>query len=493
MKLGCLPNTRSGVFRKIEEWLEPSSEDGDLFWIYGDPGTGKSAVMHSFCQRMVSSVAKHRLGASFFCRRDDPDRRSAIRIIPTLAFQLAKVIPEYRKQLEEILQTGLNLRSLPLRQQFLKLFSEPLKLSGTPTEGNIAIVIDALDEFGTEDARQALLEEFSALTNVRPWLKIIIASRCESDIEASFSRLKLPPRKLELSPAESIDDITLLAKHRLAGIAEKAYLERDWPGDQRLRQLVDSADGRFIWMVTALNLLEDSLNDPDERIKSIIQTERRTTVSDIGLSPLYTTILSDNIGDDPHNITLFRNVIGSVIAVSLFQALSIDTLHCVMRDSPGLTVIENIVESLASVLDYSKGGPIQVRHISFFEFMTSEQCPEMYRVDLAAAHAELALSCLTIVNEKTSPSICELKDSLLANSQTKDLPEKIEQCVDSAFQYSCVNWENHLRNASWGTYQLEVRKELTKLASNGRCVYWLEVLSRLGEASTGTVALCTGC
>src|SRR4051812_10526312 len=74
---GCMLQTRVVVLKNIINWvLKPSDPHGELnltkadniFWLYGMPGQGKTAVANSLCDRLHQMK---RLGGSFFCRRDD--------------------------------------------------------------------------------------------------------------------------------------------------------------------------------------------------------------------------------------------------------------------------------------------------------------------------------------------------------------------------------------------------------------------------------------
>ncbi|KAJ7938579.1 hypothetical protein B0H13DRAFT_1584855, partial [Mycena leptocephala] len=59
-----------------------------LFWLSGMAGTGKSTVAYTLCQQWR---AEGRLGASFFCSRNDEKARSCTSIIPTIVRQLFSI------------------------------------------------------------------------------------------------------------------------------------------------------------------------------------------------------------------------------------------------------------------------------------------------------------------------------------------------------------------------------------------------------------------
>ncbi len=62
-----------------------------IFWLDGMAGTGKSAIARSFCRLLHGN----RLGGSFFCLGGHESRANVKRILPTLAWFLARQDSQY--------------------------------------------------------------------------------------------------------------------------------------------------------------------------------------------------------------------------------------------------------------------------------------------------------------------------------------------------------------------------------------------------------------
>jgi hypothetical protein len=91
---GCTPNTRVKILDEIKIWMRDSSPNCPLvFWLTGQAGSGKTTIattIAGFFDRDCTSEEGVILGASFFCSRQSPETRNSIRVVPTIAYQLAR-------------------------------------------------------------------------------------------------------------------------------------------------------------------------------------------------------------------------------------------------------------------------------------------------------------------------------------------------------------------------------------------------------------------
>ena len=178
---GCLRGTRKEVLWDIEQWLIGQSGQ-HIFWLNGLAGTGKSTIAQTFAE---TAFADGKLGASFFCSRDFQDRSNLQAIFPTLAFQLARKEPLFRRELLQALKIDPDVARESLCSQMEKLIVEPLKAANIPT----LIIIDALDECKDEEPASAILSILSRYVDQIPNVKFFITGRPEPRIRSGF-RLK---------------------------------------------------------------------------------------------------------------------------------------------------------------------------------------------------------------------------------------------------------------------------------------------------------------
>nr|POF14301.1 hypothetical protein CFP56_03325 [Quercus suber] len=117
----CLPGTRAALLDQIAEWADDKNGKC-IFWLCGKAGTGQSTISRTVAERLDKQL---RLGASFFFKRGEGDRGNASRFFPTIAAQLADVIPGLSSYIAEALEGDSFLSSKGLRDQFEKLYHNP--------------------------------------------------------------------------------------------------------------------------------------------------------------------------------------------------------------------------------------------------------------------------------------------------------------------------------------------------------------------------------
>ena len=155
-----MKGTRRDVLFQIEQWSR-DEEDKRVFWLNGLAGMGKSTIAQTFAEMCF---ADGKLGASFFCSRDFNSKSSLQSILPTLAFQLAHIYPEFRKELLPVLKTSPDVGQETLCSQMEKLIVGPFQATKIPT----LIVIDALDECQDEEPASVFLSVLSCYVDKIP-------------------------------------------------------------------------------------------------------------------------------------------------------------------------------------------------------------------------------------------------------------------------------------------------------------------------------------
>ncbi|ELU36788.1 NACHT domain-containing protein [Rhizoctonia solani AG-1 IA] len=92
---GCTPNTRVKILEEAMKWTR-NPDAKKVYWMNGMAGTGKTTIAYTLCEQLEKSG---QLGASFFCSRASPDCRNVVRIVPTIAYQLARFSNPYQNEL----------------------------------------------------------------------------------------------------------------------------------------------------------------------------------------------------------------------------------------------------------------------------------------------------------------------------------------------------------------------------------------------------------
>jgi hypothetical protein len=198
---------RNWVEEAIEEWRNSPDRTSRLFWIVGAPGIGKSAFAAH-----LAHFGRDKVIAVQFCEYDKPDHRNAHRIVRTLAFQIANRLPDYRKFLLTLPEIN-DLNQKNPSELFDYLLANPLQFAINGGRERYLIVIDALDEAGT-NGRNELVEMLARNAPRLPdWIGIVITSRPESDVIAPLQGLN--PFVLDTKNESNRSDIREYLFHEL--------------------------------------------------------------------------------------------------------------------------------------------------------------------------------------------------------------------------------------------------------------------------------------
>ncbi|KAJ7629063.1 hypothetical protein FB45DRAFT_748963 [Roridomyces roridus] len=123
-----------------------------VLWLHGPAGAGKSAIMHTLCQRLQDTG---RLGGSFFFKRGHPTRNNGRILFATLAHQLGIFEPSLKCSISRRVEANPTLVSDSIASQLRELVVEPCRLASGC--GLRILIIDGLDECAGVPVQQELL------------------------------------------------------------------------------------------------------------------------------------------------------------------------------------------------------------------------------------------------------------------------------------------------------------------------------------------------
>ncbi len=174
-----------------------------------------------------------------------------------------------------------------LGEQFDKLIYRPLRRVKfiASSISNFIVVVDALDEYEKERDVEAIIDLWSRLaylTIVR--LRLLVISRPQLPIQLGFKEISMAVYQdmvlQDAVPQTTIQhDILIFLKDAFGNIRDRfnrdplsgTPLDKDWPGDKRLQDLVNMAVPLFIVAATVCRFVDDSDWDPRERLETILQ------------------------------------------------------------------------------------------------------------------------------------------------------------------------------------------------------------------------------
>ncbi|KAG8934377.1 hypothetical protein FRC02_010122 [Tulasnella sp. 418] len=514
----CLPNTRVALLVDIFTWTDdPKAKK--IYWLHGLAGTGKSTIAQTVAERLDKA---HRLGASFFFSRDAADRRDPLRVLPTIAHQLAEFDPEFKRNLAISLDSYKDAGTASLGIQVEKLLHGPLQATAASSSpASILIVIDALDECEGQDLVTSLLRLMSEFILGLPNIdfKLFITSRPEPHIQAGFTdatrnRILRPfvLHNIEESIVEA--DIEVFLRHKLAQVAGDHSISPSpdpWPSSDEIMALTKRAGALFIVASTSIMFISDpDIGAPKEQLRALLSNTQETENSPYEeLDKLYLHVLDASVGrfkNADHMVCRrFREVVGTIITV--LDPLPLVTLQSLLRRE--MEYIGAVVRRLRSVLILppeftSETEPVRVCHHSFPNYLTERCLDPRFAIDPSLHHGRLALACLDILNSFLKRDICQIPNPFAKNSDVPDLGGRLAKAVLPHHKYACRYWAQHLQatlskseakgkpgesnqEANDG-FQTNLLEAVDKFAKE-KLLQWLEVLSLLGWLDVAIPAL----
>ena len=477
----CMDGTREFLLAQVMGWVikEPGQkEESSTYWIYGLPGIGKTSVAHSICASLHKG---NHLAGAFFCRRDDRSLSEPRNILPTLIHKLAIIFPSFRRLVAERLRNDPNLTPGSMNHSLLL---ELIRKLPRPPKRTLVFVVDAFDESGNTQTRPDILRALADAAAHAPWLKIIVTSRPEVDIQRTFNSLAQSSYLgYDLTKdRETTSDLRIFAQARFNRVALNRCLGSAWPEQLLVEGVISRADGLFIFIETIALALEEC-EDPTEHLKATLQASAGTGMT--GLYRLYASILIARVA---HSKTEFRRMVGVLLIAAPHRPLCEETIAELAGVRPDL--VKMWVERLSSLLyrDEGASGGIRVRHLSISDFFLSDDCHGDYQVSLRDANVELGIACLKKMVEQLRFNICDLEDSRLTNADVHDLPSRINENISDALQYSCLYWSNHLCFDGDNSNQ-RVLESLRKFFEGPYGLFWIEALSIMGMVPIGVPSL----
>ncbi len=460
------------VLARIEEWMD-HEHNQRVFWLRGLAGLGKSSIAKSVC---LLATSRSRLGASFFCSRDDTTRKDIGLIFPTIAFQLCQTIDGFGAQLTEVLKLSVDISAATPAEQVKRLIIAPLQK--VKHDKPIIIVVDALDECDGERSAFIILMALSELANAIPHLKVFITSRPEDDARRAFStealRKAASVQRLEYLGRDSVQaDIRLFLERRLGEMAKQARenaldyesqdLSADWPNAALIDKLVARVDGFFIYAAT---LCKYALSGPFREVIEDVANlpEMGKELGSRKFNELYKLILTralQTLGS--RYAEQCCAIVGTII---LLQApLSLPDLG----DLFGITVAQVArllggFHSVLSIPDQGQDDVVRAVHASFHDYLVDEACePKAFAVSRPLRHGEIALLSLNHMEQ--------LKDLKISPRQSP-----ASSVTRGALDYSCRYWDDHLvRSFGCGDLQRRLIETLHEFLTT-RLLDWVEYL-----------------
>ncbi|PAV21526.1 nucleotide-binding-oligomerization-domain like receptor [Pyrrhoderma noxium] len=454
----CLEDTRLQTLQSIDEWVNARWYPNVLLLI-GAAGMGKSTIATTVAGKYQRSK---QLGCHIFFLRGSSDPGN---VIESIAYSLSVYSQTIAKSLVKQMEGSGDLGPSNLKTKFDILIRDSLSSVAADVSSPILIVLDALDECGTSETRQSLINVLQhGLPSLPQNFRFLLTSRPEHDILSfSLSSPGIHTIKIDHNSEENRCDVHTYIKHELEKLrSSNAFvIPQDWSWDEGIQSLVDTADGLFIWASTAIKFISGKKLGRFRHLKNLVENGRT-----LGLNELYATILENAFEwDDEEKDTFVR-----VFSLILFgrSPLSDEAINGIL----GIDTASEVLSYLHSVVVYEPGNPITIRHASFYDYLVS--CKEMpWYIDSEVQKAYIASKCLERMEDLLRYNICKIPSSFVFNKNVPGIDNLVSRYIHPFLKYICCNWARHLQDVP---YSQELCSQLRSFVYN-QLLFWFEVLS----------------
>ena len=266
------PGTRERQLRDLETWASNEPPRERLRLITATAGTGKTAMLRSFCTNLQDRLPP----ISFFAWKGDNKRNTLKHFPATIAYQLSQKI----NALVPRIQWAPHLLQPAFKEQMEHLVIRPLlsHRDDVRTQRHVIIVVDGLDELDAKGQTEFLdfipyfLSELSFLP-----ISLLVSSRPEVTVVAAFKRPKLASitRITELRPSyqdvrkylnDTFDDMNF----------QFPELEQEhgykWPSQEKRDIIVAQSSGLFFWPAVVIDHIKDASEggSHDDRLENVL-------------------------------------------------------------------------------------------------------------------------------------------------------------------------------------------------------------------------------
>jgi WD40 repeat protein/serine/threonine protein kinase len=239
---------RGWLDAEFERWL--TEPDSCVFFVTGDPGTGKSAYLAHLAGKYPQVAASH------FCVSGLVESLDPVRFVQSLAGQLADRFADYRQALAD---ARIEMAAGDAGALLRRLVAAPLRT--LKVEPPVLFLVDALDEATLPSERNLARLLRERLDDFPGWVRLVLSARKDPDILDLFSQVRL--REIEVTRPENLQDVAAYLNARLREPALAELLRRAGTDPANTARLIShKGEGNFLYVAQAIEAIRSGQIDP---------------------------------------------------------------------------------------------------------------------------------------------------------------------------------------------------------------------------------------
>jgi hypothetical protein len=296
----CYYDGSSDLMRPWSSFVEWLRHDGNIYWINGKPGSGKSTLMRDITEtretyqnlKRWSGSAELQVSSFYFWNSGTREQRSQRGLLRSLLFEILRKRPDLIRHIFRAEWDDARSNSREMIPEWLSRRDDVFSLDQlqdgfahlatlTTEQFKLCFFIDGLDEF--EGDFEAMIELFKGVSKF-PNVKVCVSSRPLLVFEEAF----------ENDPGLRLQDLTykdirLYVSDKLEGHPKMQQLSKSKPvlAAAFAKEIVSKANGVFLWVHLVTASLLDGLRNRDD----ISDLQQRLLQIPSGLDSLYSHIL----------------------------------------------------------------------------------------------------------------------------------------------------------------------------------------------------------
>lgn len=287
----------------FEEWL--SSDDDDLYWISGKPGSGKSTLMKFLTHHPQTEVALNswarghaliRAEYFFWATSGAGLHKSQQGLLQSIVYRILRDRPEliakvYRDAFggaKVLSRKGGMMPEISTSVTALLDALQAISLELLGSDARFCFFIDGLDEY---DGKPLEIIELIGHLRTLPHVKICISSRPWNEFEQAFG--SDGAKKLYMQDFNRVD-ISAYIDHTFTMDRTFQELEpedKTVHGDALIKEIAEAANGVFLWVYLVVRSFQEGLLNGDR----LIDLRRRLVLLPTDLNSFYSRILTVHV------------------------------------------------------------------------------------------------------------------------------------------------------------------------------------------------------
>ncbi|KAJ1539659.1 hypothetical protein HK405_012599, partial [Cladochytrium tenue] len=468
--------TRAWLVAEVEDFVAGETDAAKrVMWIKGQAGVGKSVISALVADRLQQC---NNLGAVFFCKHGDARLNSAYTLIRTVAFSLCQWSPAFARHLLAVRDAADSDPDSVFRCSpsllFSRLVTDPLceifaaDGGAAASSETVVLLVDALDECGSADARGDVLAVFARGFEALPrQVKIVFTSRPDGDIVAAMATTGALERHIIPSDANGQADAQAVASRGVRAILKRRAGLPPFSPSPALDAaahgpevegaavgavtdiLVEKSGGLLVWLAVALRLLEESDRGGaarDVHGGSAVAAAALTAAAaklPVGLASLHASVFRRAFG---HRSSPRLSLVVGLLAVArepLTSAQVADIADVVPRQAE--YCLGRLRAVLATVATTAAVEPASAfNHKSVTDYLSGKECTDpRFRVYEARVNMRITLLLLELLNARLQTGVSH--SSMAKNEHDGELPKR---SIDASLSYACRAWAWHVPAAA---------------------------------------------